>query len=147
MGKNKSTKLTVAQLRELHFELNGVGDFKGLLKEKLPLVTKYHLTDVAKAATEVFNNSEPLRVDLINQYGVEDQQGGKTVPQFKVEKGKKGQPDTVVLNPDWEKFQKEWEAVITVEKDIQHHTFAIEEFAGLETDANYPVLFSLLSEE
>lgn len=147
MGKTKKTTLTVSELRELHYELNGVGDFKGLLKEKLPLVTKFHLTTVAKQASDVFNNSEPLRVDLVNKYGETDSTGGKTVLPYKIEKGKKGQEDKAVVNPSYEKFHKEWNSVIEVEKEIEHHSFSINDLEGLETDANYPVFFSLVGLE
>lgn len=141
MTKTKTTTLTVEQLRELHFELNGAGDFKGLLKEKLPMVTKYHLTNVAKIASDVFANSEPLRVDLISAHGEEDSQGNKSIPTTIVEGGVR------VINPDMIKFHEEWSKVVSVEKEVEHHDFVIAEFASLETDANYPVFFSLVSAE
>lgn len=141
MTKTKKSTLTVNQLRELNYELNGIGEFKGLLKEKLPMVTKYHLTNVAKIAAEVFANSEPLRVDLISTHGEEDSQGGKHIPETIVEGGVR------VLNPKLVQFHEEWAKVVSVEKEVEHHDFVIADFASLETDANYPVFFSLVSAE
>lgn len=61
-----------------------------------------------------------------------------------IEKGKKGEPDKEVVNPNYTKFVKEWNDVVQVEKEVEHHAFTIGEFEGLETDANYPAFFSLL---
>jgi hypothetical protein len=60
-----------------------------------------------------------------------------------LETNKKGETSTVA-NPNFEKFHKEWAEIAKVEKEIEHHDFTVEEFAGLETDANYPAFFSLL---
>lgn len=141
MTKTKKTTFSVNQLRELNFELNGVKDFKGLLKEKLPMVTKYHLTTVAKIAAEVFANSEPLRIDLISTYGEQDSEGNKHIVETILEGSVR------VLNPNLVKFHEEWSKVISVEKEIEHYDFVISEFASLETDANYPVFFSIVSAE
>jgi len=143
MTKTKKTKLTVQQLREMHVELNGTEGFKGLLQEKLPFVLKFHITNVAKVATEAFNTSEPLRIELVNQYGKVNAAGYINVEPTIIETNKKGETSTVV-NPNFEKFHKEWGEIAKVEKEIEHHAFTVEEFAGLETDANYPAFFGLL---
>lgn len=143
MAKTKKTKLTVQQLRDMHVELNGTEGFKGLLQEKLPFVLKYHITSVAKAAAEAFGTSEPLRIELVNQYGKVNPAGYINVEPTIVETNKKGETSTVA-NPNFEKFHKEWAEIAAVEKEIEHHAFTVEEFAGLETDANYPAFFSLL---
>lgn len=143
MAKTKKSKLTVQQLREMHIELNGAEGFKGLLQEKLPFVLKFHITTVAKVAAEVFNTTEPMRVDLVNQYGKLNAAGYVNVDATIIEKDKKGEAKEVV-NPNFTKFHKEWSDIVAVEKEVEHHKFTIEEFAGLETDANYPAFFSLL---
>lgn len=138
----KKTTLTVAEIRELHNELTGSETFKGLLKEKLSLVMKFHLTNVAKQAAEVYNNSEPLRVELITSHGEDDGSGGKSIPNtVNSSTGER------VINPKLIEFHKEWSEVISVTKEIEHHEFSVNDLASIETDANYPVFFSLVGAE
>jgi hypothetical protein len=146
MAKNKKTKLTVQQLRAIHVELNGDSSsgIKGLLQEKLPFVLKFHITTVAKIASDVYTTTEEMRLELVNQLGKLTPEGFINVKPTIIEKGKKGEPDKEVANPNYTKFIKEWTDVVQVEKEVEHHAFTIEEFEGLETDANYPEFFSLL---
>lgn len=147
MAKNKKTKLTVQQLRDIHVELNGnpTSGVKGLLQEKLPFVLKFHITTVAKVASEVYTTTEKMRIELVNQYGKLNASGYINVEPTIIEKGKKGESDKQVVNPNYNKFVKEWNDVVQVEKEVEHHAFTIEEFEGLETDANYPAFFGLLN--
>ena len=116
-----------------------------MLQEKLPFVLKFHITTVAKIALEVYTTTEEMRIELVNQYGKLNASGYINVEPTIIEKGKKGESDKQVVNPNYNKFVKEWNDVVQVEKEVEHHAFTIEEFEGLETDANYPAFFGLLN--
>lgn len=147
MAKTKKTKFNVAELLTLDAELTGTPQQVGLLSQKLSLVTKYHLTKIAKLTAEEKAEFEKLRTGLVQELGEDDGNGMLRVPEWKTVKGKKGEADKAEPHPNFIKFRTQLEELFAVEKEIEHADFSIEDFATLETEGNYPIFFKLLGLE
>jgi N-methylhydantoinase B/oxoprolinase/acetone carboxylase alpha subunit len=81
--------LKLFEFYNLDAELNGMTNQQtgeklasGLLQEKLSLVTKYWLTDMAKKVAAEKAAVEELKNDLIKKYGKEDDKGGISIPMI-----------------------------------------------------------------
>ena len=154
--------LKLMEFYGLEGELNGVMNqqtgeklFSGLLQEKLPLITKYWLTDLGKKVAAEKAAVEELKNDLIKKYGKEDENGGIAIPMVIDELDADGNPvkDTdaegkevtrKVLNPNFQAFEKEFNELLQQEKEIEYKAINLEDFANLETSENYPVFFKLI---
>ena len=117
--------LKLFEFYNLDAELNGLTNqgtgetiTTGLLREKLPLVTKYWLTELGKKVAAEKAAVEELKNDLIKKYGKEDEKGGISIPMVIDDLDVNGNPikDTDAeenevirkkLNPDFQQFEKE----------------------------------------
>ena len=87
--------LKLFEFLNLEAEINGLVNqntgetlTKGLLSEKLNMITKYWITDLNKRLTEQKESINKLRDELIIKYGSQDEQGGyQLIPSFKKEDG------------------------------------------------------------
>lgn len=132
--ENTKTKLSVGELYQLHNELAGTPETPGLLSQKLSLVTKYHLTKLAKTALKYKQNFDDVRNDLIKTLGVEDEQGSFSLPE-QID----GKP-----NENFISFRDQVNELLASEEEVEHPALAIESFEGVESDGYYPVLFKVL---
>lgn len=156
--------LKLFEFYNLDAELNGVTNQKtnevvnkGLLQEKLSLVTKYWLSDLGKKAAAEKLAIDELKNDLIRKYGKPDDQGGITIPLTIDELDLDGQPvlddisangervNKKILNPDFQAFNEEFNTLLKTEKELTYHDFSIEDFAKVETTDNFPTFFELLT--
>lgn len=131
----------------------------GLLQEKLSLVTKYWLTDLAKKVSAEKAALEELKNDLIKKYGKADERGGISIPMVIDELDQDGNkiPADVdadgkpsyrkILNPDFQAFEKDFNDLLQAEKDIEYKKLKLEDFEKVETSDNYNTFFKLLSVE
>lgn len=154
--------LKLFEFYNLDAELNGMTNQQtgeklasGLLQEKLSLVTKYWLTDLAKKVAAEKAAVEELKNDLIKKYGKEDERGGISIPMVIDELDADGNPvkDTDAegnevtrkkLNPDFQQFEKEFNELLQTEKEIEYKTIKIEDFEKVETSENYATFFKLI---
>lgn len=140
----KTTSLTVGELTQLHTELSGTEKQTGLLQQKLPMVLKYHLTKLAKIAAEEFETTEKLRNELVSKLGTKNEETGEVlIPRVITKENSK----ELIANPVFVEYIKEFTEILNVKKEVEHYKFLLQEFASLETDAVFPVFFSLISEE
>lgn len=157
--------LKLFEFYNLDAELNGMTNQQtgeklasGLLQEKLSLVTKYWLTDLAKKVAAEKAAVEELKNDLIKKYGKEDERGGISIPMVIDELDADGNPvkDTDTegnevtrkkLNPDFQQFEKEFNDLLQTEKEIEYKTIKIEDFEKVETSENYVTFFKLIKTE
>lgn len=121
---------------------------KGLLGEKLNMITKYWITDLNKKLTEQKESINKLRDELIQKYGDQDEQGGYQLsPSITKEDGvdEEGNPKvTNEMNPNFFEFQKEYNDLLNQERDLEYKPFNIEDFAHVETEGNYQTFFKLI---
>ena len=154
--------LKLFEFYNLEAELNGVINQQtgekvasGLLQEKLPLVTKYWLTDLSKKVSAEKTAVEELKNDLIKKYGKADDKGNVTIPMAIDELDSDGQPikdldkdgnwfTKKVLNPDFQQFEKEFNELLQTEKDLEYNTITLTDFSNVETTENYTTFFKLI---
>lgn len=156
--------LKLFEFYNLEAELNGLTNQQtgekiaaGLLQEKLPLVTKYWLTDLGKKVTAEKTAVEELKNDLIKKYGKEDDKGGVNIPMLIDELDADGNiilseadadgnmGSKKVMNPDFESFNKEFNELLQAEKELEYKKLMLNDFAAVETSENYATFFKLLS--
>lgn len=144
--EKKSLKL--AEYFQLEAELNGITNqqtgervFKGILSQKLPLNTKYWLSDLAKKVKEQTDACESLRGELVKKYG-EEKDGAIQIP-FMV----KDENDNDVPNQKFAEYQKEYQDLLNEDREIEYKQLKLDDIGTLETEETYEKLFSLLKVE
>jgi hypothetical protein len=140
--EKKSMKLS--EFFQLEAELNGVRNpntgevsFNGLLSQKMPLKTKYWLSDLAKKVSEQTEACNKLREELIKKYGTE--KDGQVSISVQVEEDGKS-----VLNPSFQKFQEEYNTLLAEEREVEYKPLSIEDLGDIETEEVYQIVFSLI---
>jgi len=145
--------LKLHEFYSLEAELNGVSNnqtgeviAKGLLSEKIKLTTKYWLSDLNKKVAAEKESVEKLKEELIKKYGKTDEEGNVSIPMFINEVVDEDTKEIVSrdVNPDFIKFQKEFNALLGEERELEYHAFKLEEFESVETDGNYSTFFKLI---
>lgn len=157
--------LKLYEFYNLEAELNGLTNpqtgaktSSGLLQEKLSMVTKYWLTDLAKKVSAEKATVEELKNDLIKKYGEEGENGSVSIPMTINELDADGNTITVkdaegndvtkkTLNPAYLNFEKEFNEVLQQDRDLEHTAFKLADFANVETGENYGTFFKLISVE
>jgi hypothetical protein len=154
--------LKLFEFYNLDAELNGAVNQQtgakissGLLQEKLPLVTKYWLSDLGKKVAAEKAAIEELKNDLIKKYGKADDKGGFTIPMIIDELDEKGEivksinedgseVSKKMLNPDFQSFEKEFNELLQTEKDLEYKGFKLTDFEKVETSENYETFFRMV---
>jgi hypothetical protein len=157
--------LKLLEIYNLDAELNGFTNpqtgeavYKGLLKEKLTLVTKYWLNDLAKKVASEKAAVEELKNELIRKFGKADENGGVSIPVFIEQVDEAGnvvmttQEDGTevpkkILNPDYQAFDQEFTQLMETEKELEYKPFELSDFAGIETVDNYVTFFKFIKAE
>lgn len=157
--------LKLFEFYNLDAELNGITNQAtgesisvGLLREKLPLVTKYWLTELGKKVAAEKASVEELKNDLIKKFGKEDDKGGVSIPMVIDELDADGNLIMVTdnegkevakkkINPDFQQFEKEFNELLQTEKELEYKPIVLADLAKLETEENYATLFKLVKAE
>lgn len=157
--------LKLYEFYNLEAELNGLTNQQtgekvatGLLQEKLSMVTKYWLSDLAKKVSAEKEAVEALKNDLIKKYGQEDDKGGISIPMTVEEKDADGNPVLVkdaegneipkrTINPAYVDFEKEFNELLNQERDLEYKAFKLDDFENVETSQNYNTFFKLVKVE
>lgn len=157
--------LKLFEFYNLDAELNGLTNQStgetiaaGLLREKLPLVTKYWLTELGKKVAAEKASVEELKNDLIKKFGKEDEKGGVSIPMVIDELDADGnvvmttdadgkEVAKKVFNPDFQQFEKEFNELLQTEKELEYKPILLSDLAKLETEENYVTLFKLVKAE
>jgi hypothetical protein len=148
----KKITLKLVEFYNLDAELNGIVDQTtgakksfGLLGEKLSLVTKYWLTDLAKKVAAEKVAIEELRNELIKKYGKEEN-GNITIPMLIDDDSNDEETASKKLNPDFQQFEKEFNELLQTEKEVEYKPIKLSELEKVETSENYATFFKLLNE-
>lgn len=158
----------------LEVELNGVINpqtqqrtQKGLLQHPIPMGTKYWLSKLAKTVGDEKAIIDGLKDELIKKYGKESEDGSVRV-DFTIPKvDAKGKPvmdkvtaedgtvkevPMMVINPEYLKFEKDFNEVLQQEKELEYRAISLDDLKtqefpnGLETDQTFDTLFKMISE-
>jgi len=145
--------LKLSEFYQLEAELNGVSNqqtgevlAKGLLGEKIKLTTKYWLHDLNKKVAAEKESVEKLKEELIKKYGKEDEEGRISIPLYINEVVDDETKEVVSreINPDFVKFQNDFNALLSEERDLEYKSFKLEDFESVETDGVYNTFFKLI---
>lgn len=157
--------LKLYEFYNLEAELNGLTNQQtgekvatGLLQEKLSMVTKYWLTDLAKKVSTEKESVEKLKEELIKKHGTEDNNGGVAIPMTIEEVDADGNAVMVTdadgketvkrtLNPQYVEFEKEFNELLNQERDLDYKSFNLVDFENVETSQNYTTFFKLVKVE
>jgi hypothetical protein len=147
--------LKILDFYNLDIELNGIasnsqtkeGNVTGLLRERLPLVTKYWLTDLAKRVAAEKTAVEELKNELIKKYGVEDANGNINIPVYIDDEKDESEIKRKVINPEYVSFEKEFSELLNTEKELEYKPIKLSDLEKLETTENYVTLFKLVTTE
>ena len=147
--------LKLSEFYQLEAELNGVVNqstgetlAKGLLSEKIKLTTKYWLHDLSKKVATEKESVEKLKEELIKKYGKEEN-GAISIPLYINEVIDEDTKEVTSreVNPDFIKFQNDFNALLQEERELEYRVFKLEEFEGVETEGVYSTFFKLVKVE
>jgi hypothetical protein len=157
--------LKLYEFYNLEAELNGLVNQQtgekvatGLLQEKLSMVTKYWLSDLAKKVGAEKESIEKLKEELIKKHGKEDDKGGISIPMSIEDLDADGNTVTItdadgkeavkrILNPAYVEFEKEFNELLNQEREIEYNSFKLADFENVETSQNYTTFFKLVKVE
>lgn len=131
----------------LEAELNGVVDqetqevlFKGLLKEKINLKTKYWLTKLSDKLTSEKKTIDALREELIKKHGTEGEDGMISIVAFEDKDRKKATQAYV-------EFVSEMNALLAETKDFEYNPISIDDLGDVAAEGKFSVIFKLIKED
>jgi molybdopterin converting factor small subunit len=151
--KNQSLKLF--ELLNLEAELAGATNnqtgekiIEGLLNQKLPVVTKYHLNILLSNLSAEKKTIDALRDELIKKYGKEDENGNIGISMV-IETGEVNDKDEPIkdINPSYIAFNDEYGELLNQEKEIQIPQIKLSDLDKIETKDNYVLIFKHLIEQ
>jgi hypothetical protein len=151
MENKRTTSLSLREVYELESEISGLQMegkvlVEGLINQKISIVTKYHLNKLVGVLREEKKMVDEFKNELIKKYGVEKEEGSVVIEPFLVESETNENGDVVekrVQNPAFVEFSVEYTKLLEQVKDVEHHSFDINEFSKIETNDNYNVFYKL----
>jgi hypothetical protein len=151
----KTQSLKLFELLNLEAELAGATNpqtgekiLEGLLNQKLPVVTKYHLNILLSNLSAEKKTIDFLRDELIKKHGKEDENGNIGISMV-IETGElndKGEP-VKDINPAYIEFNDEYGELLGQEREIQVPQIKLSDLDKIETKDNYILVFKHLIEE
>ncbi len=151
----KTQSLKLFELLNLEAELAGATNnqtgeriIEGLLNQKLPVTTKYHLNNLVELLAAEKKVIDSLRDELIKKYGKEDAKGNIGISMV-IETGEvneKGEP-IKDINPAYIEFNDEYGELLNQEKEISLPIIKLSDLDKIETKDNYILIFKYLIEE
>ena len=146
----KSQKIKLGDFYTLDAELNGrvnhqTGEmiFTGILGEKISIVAKYWLNQLAATVKTEVSQLDEQRNQLIKLYGSIEEDGSYLIPQFITEKDSSG-VEINKPNPKFQEFSSEFNKLLSLEKEVSYTPIKLSDLQGVETTANYAVLFKFV---
>jgi hypothetical protein len=116
---------------------------KGLLNEKLSLVSKFWLNELGKKVQSEKESIEKLREELIKKLGTEEE-GQIFIKMYDEVKDEEGNVVSRSLTPNFIEFNQEFDKLLNEEKDLEYHPIELSELANVETEGNLNVFFKLV---
>lgn len=151
----KTQSLKLFELLNLEAELAGASNpqtgekiIEGLLNQKLPVITKYHLNTLVESLAAEKKSIDALRDELIKKHGTEDEKGNIGISMV-IETGEvkeNGEP-VKDINPAYIAFNDEYGELLNQEKEINLPQIKLSDLDKIETKDNYILVFKHLIEE
>ena len=116
---------------------------KGLLNEKLSLVSKFWLNELGKKVASEKESVEKLREELIKKLGTEEE-GQVFIKMYDEVKDEEGNTVSRSLTSNFIEFNQEYEKLLSEEKELEYRPFELSELANVETEGNLNVFFKLV---
>ena len=116
---------------------------KGLLNEKLSLVSKFWLNELGKKVQAEKESIEKLREELIKKLGTEEE-GQIFIKMYDEVKDEEGHVVSRSLTPNFIEFNQEFDKLLNEEKELEYHPVELSELANVETEGNLNVFFKLV---
>ena len=116
---------------------------KGLLNEKLSLVSKFWLNELGKKVASEKESVEKLREELIKKLGTEEE-GQVFIKMYDEVKDEEGNTVSRSLTSNFIEFNQEYEKLLSEEKELEYRAFDLSELANVETEGNLNVFFKLI---
>ena len=144
--------LKLGQILQLESEINGFVNpqtgkevYLGFRKHKLPLKTKYWLTELGDRLATERKTIETLRDEIIQKHGEDDGKGGIQIGVFIEQKDENDKVISRELNPKYVEFQNEFNALLSEDKEIEYTPLTMEDLDKVgETSDDYNLLFMLV---
>jgi hypothetical protein len=144
--------LKLGQILQLESEINGYTNpqngqevFIGFRKHKLPLKTKYWLTELGDRLSTERKVVETLRDEIIQKHGEDDGKGGIQIGVFIEQKDENDKVISRELNPQYVEFQNEFNTLLSEEKEVEYTPLTMEDLDKVgETTDDYNLLFMLV---
>ena len=155
----KTQSFKLFELLNLEAELAGATNnqtgekiIEGLLNQKLPVVTKYHLNILLSNLSAEKKTIDALRDELIKKYGVEDKETGKIIISLYLPGTEEFDDDNNIINgtpnPIYIEFQKEYSDLINDDLEIKYKPIPLSVLSRIETESVYPfILQNLITTE
>lgn len=149
----EKAKLKLYEILALDVELNGFTDqqtgrllVEGILSKELKLSLKYWLSDLSDKVVKEKEKVGKLREDLIKKHGTPDDKGGVAIPmyinQVFDDAGKMISADN---NPVYEDFQKEYQALLEEDVEIEYKSINLSDVEDIKTKDVPKVFFKLMA--
>ena len=146
----QSLKIKLFEFYNLDVELNGRVNQQtgkktatGFLEEKISLVAKYWLTQLANTVKTEVALLDSQRDELIKKYGDADAEGNASLAPVIVEKDASG-VEVNKPNPKFLQFSDEFNGLLAQEKEISYTPIKLADLSNIETSNNYATLFKFV---
>ncbi len=146
--KNLTVKLF--EIYSLQSELNGLINQQngekvktGILDEEISLVAKYWINQLNEMITAEVKTLDTQREELIKKYGTADEQGGVSLQMVIKEMDKDGK-EVSKMNPNFAEFNKEFNELLSQEKELTYHPIKLETLTSVTSGNNYPTFFKFV---
>ena len=146
--KNLTVKLF--EIYSLQSELNGLINQQngekvksGILDEEISLVAKYWINQLNDVITTEVKTLDTQREELIKKYGTADEQGGVSLQMVIKEMDKDGK-EVSKMNPNFAEFNKEFNELLSQEKELSYHPIKLETLTSVTSGNNYPTFFKFV---
>ena len=149
----KKIKLSLLEVYELDVELKGfvnqsTGEklSKGLLEEKLTIVTKYKLSDLADKVEKEIVKINGFKEELIKTLGTVDEEGNIGIPlRINQTYNEDGSLDKWDINPVFNEYNAQLSELLQQEIEFDFNEVAVEDI-NVETDIYPKILFKIINQ-
>lgn len=149
----KKVKLSLLEVHGLNIELVGFTNQgtleklqKGLLDEKLYIVTKYKLSDLNDKLESEISKVQKFKNELIKSLGDKDEEGNISIPmRINETYNEDGSLNTWEINPKFIEYNKELDKLMQEEIELDFNEVSIEDM-NVETEVNPKILFKIINQ-
>jgi hypothetical protein len=146
----KNLKVKLFEIYSLQSELNGLINQQsgekvknGILDEEIGLVAKYWINQLNDVVSAEVKTLDTQREELIKKYGTADEQGGVSLQMVIKEMDKDGK-EVSKMNPNFAEFNKEFNELLSQEKELSYHPIKLETLSEVKSGNNYPTFFKFV---